>query len=493
MEPGQYMLASAASQVVMLPTGQLALMGLYGEGLYFKNLLDKFGCQADIIHCGDYKSAGEPFYLTGPSKAAQEQENRIFDSIYEQMIACIAESRKLSESDVKGLIDRGILHASEAKEAKLIDHVMYREDFKKALHKRYGDDVQIVFDYGEEKAPEINFDNPMAIFEVMQKLFGQDEEEEEADDSAIGIVYVDSMITSGRSQQGFFGSNSGSDTVRRAIEKAAEDDSIKAVVLRVDSPGGSAIASEVICEAIERCKEKKPVVASMGNVAASGGYYVSCLADAIVADPATITGSIGVVGGKFVTKGLWDWIGVTSHEYKRGARADIMNSNRPFAAEERDFISGVMDRVYDEFKSRVTAGRGKKLKGDLDKLAGGRVYTGTQALEIGLVDDLGGFMDAVRLAAEKADISSYELRIFPKPKTFMDMLMEAVTGGGDKDEVEAKLGAAWLALPAIQQALPMIEQLDPRKATAVKRALMQVDLLNRDGVMTLDASIPLMR
>src|SRR5262249_33305625 len=201
-------------------------------------------------------------------------------------------------------------------------------------------------------------------------------------------------------------------------------------------------------------------------------------------------------GGKIVTKGLWDWVGVTSHEYKRGARSDIMNTNRKFSDDERQFIRDIMTRVYDDFKGRVTAGRGKKIKGELEKLAGGRVYSGKDALGIGLVDQLGGMGDAVKYAADKAEISKYELRVLPEPKTLLDIIFKGLMGKDEDDEeasARVSYGRGLMASPVVQSLLPMIEKVDPQKAAMVRRMLMQVDLLGREKVVVLEPSIPLIR
>ncbi len=267
---------------------------------------------------------------------------------------------------------------------------------------------------------------------------------------------------------------------------------MKALILRVDSPGGSAVASDVICEAANAFKKTgRPFIVSMGNVAGSGGYYVSCLADSIFAEPGTITGSIGVVGGKIVTKGLFDWAGITTHEYKRGQHADIMNTNRVFSEEERKVISAMMNRVYDEFKGKVTQGRGEKIKGELESLAGGRVYTGEQAIKIGLVDQLGGFADAVKYAASEADLTGdYDLRMFPKPKSLIDVLSEAFGGSEKEDQFIsthiASQGRMRLAtLPEIATGLEMLRRIDPAKAQVMENFLIQVELLGQEGVLLL--------
>lgn len=490
LRPATLLLGSAASKLVLMPRGEVEFAGMYGEGLYFKKMLDNIGVEADILHCGDFKSAGEPFYLTGPSKEAEAQQNKLLDSIFEQMIEQIAKSRKLSTDTVRGLMDKAILSAQEALDAKLVDKLAYKEDFVADLKKQYGKDAKFVRRYGKKKGPEIDPDNPFSMFKVFSDLMKGDAK---SDKPAIAVVYVDGPISGGENEPSIFGGSSGahSETVRKAIDAAAKDDTVKALLMRVDSPGGSAIASEVICEAAKRFKKSgRPFIVSMGNVAGSGGYYVATLADSIFCEPGSITGSIGVVGGKLVTKGLWDWVGVTGHEYKRGKHADVMNSNRRFTDEERAIIKGMMDRVYDEFKDRVVEGRGKRIKGDLEPLAGGRVYTGKQAIDIGLIDQLGGFADAIKYTADQAQLGTkYELRVYPRPKTLGDILSEVFGGAEDKDEMisvaanHMRPGGRFGSMPTIAAAVEAASALDPVKAQAIKNFLIQLELLQSESVL----------
>jgi protease-4 len=491
-----YALASAASKVVMMPTGELFLEGLYGEAMYFKQMLDHLDVKADIIHIGDFKSAGEPFYREGPSEEAKQQTETLLDGMYKSLCEMIADSRGMTADQVKGLVDKAIHHPDEAQKAGLVDEVMYRQDLRQAIKRQYGHDVNVTRNYGGDDATSIDFNDPFAIFKMFGEIMDPDGGKKSARDT-IAIVYVDSAITSGKTEQSPFGGgaqNSGSDTVAMAIDRATAEDNIKALVLRVDSPGGSAIASDVICEAVKRCKDKgKPVIVSMGNVAASGGYYVSCLADTIYAEPTTITGSIGVVGGKIVTKGFWDWVGITSHEYKRGAHSDLFNTNRVFNESERTLVKNLMLDVYGDFKGRVIAGRGDKIQGDLESLAGGRVYTGTRALEIGLVDKLGGLGDAVRAARSAAGIDRFELEVLPRPQTLADMLRTIFGGQEEDDEFDLRAGPSLRMSPKLAPLLPMIRQLDPAKAAAIERMLMQIDMMQREQILMVDASIPLLR
>ncbi|MBN2563144.1 MAG: signal peptide peptidase SppA [Phycisphaerae bacterium] len=488
---GTLLLGSAADQLTLMPTGLVAFTGLYGEGLYFKNLMDKVGLEADIIHCGAYKSAGEPFYRSGPSPEAEEQTNWLLDSIFEQILEGVADSRGLNPKKVRELVNGGLLSAKAALDAKLVDKLQYREDFIKGVKKRYGEDTKVVANYGKKDELDIDFDNPFAIFKLLGDLM---KGKEKSDKAAIGIVYVVGPITSGESEPSLFGgsSNAGSTTIRRAIAEAAADESVKALILRVDSPGGSAIASEVICEASKRFKDSgRPFIVSMGNVAGSGGYYVATLGDTIFAEPGTITGSIGVVGGKIVTKGLWDWVGVTGHEYKRGKFSDMMNTNRRFGDDERELLESFLYRVYDEFKGRVMEGRADRIKGELEPLAGGRVYTGKQALEIGLVDRLGGFADAIKYTAAEAELGTdYELRVYPRPKTFFDIIAEALGGQKKDDEfvsstagLGTSVGSQYAKLPAMAAALEALQTVDPAKAAKLREFLIQLQLLSAENVL----------
>ena len=479
---GTMLLGSEASRLLLVPTGEVMINGLYSQGMYFKEMLGKIGVEADMMHCGDFKSAAEPFTRTGPSEEAASQMNRLLDSLFEQMVKDMAESRDLSEQRMRELIDIGMFSAEEAKKAGLVDDLMYREDFVKAVKDRYGSDVKVTASYNKNKKPEIDFNNPFGVFKMFGDLM---KPPGVSTDPAVAIVYVEGPITTGPTQQGLFGGseNAGSDTIRRAIAEAADDPSVQALVLRVNSPGGSALASDIICEAAERFKaDGRPFVVSMGNVAASGGYYVSTLADAIYADPMTITGSIGVVGGKFVTTGLWDWVGISTHEYKRGARSDLFSTTRKWNDEERTIMMDMMNRIYDDFKGRVTTGRGDKLTGDIESLAGGRVYSGAEALNLGLVDRLGGFSDAIRFAANEANISDYEMRVYPRPKSPFDIFAEILGGAAKEDKF---IATPYRSHQFVQQAIGAVSAIDPDKAKVMADFVTHMEMLSKEGVLML--------
>ncbi len=481
-----YALATAASKVVLAPVGEIRLLGIDVEQAYFKNLLDKIGVEADIEHIGDYKSAGEPFTRTGPSEPAKEQIESLVKDIFNQLMEMIADGRQMKPEEVRALVDRGPFLAKDALAAKLIDEVAYAEVFTESLKNKYGDDVALKHDYGAKKGPEIDFSNIFALFKSLGEMMSKARESEKP---AVAVVYVDGMIVPGKKEDGLFGDSgqAASTTLRRVLAKARDDDNVKAVVLRVDSPGGSALASDIIWHATEQLRAEKPLIVSMGNVAGSGGYYVSCAAKTIFADPGTLTGSIGVVGGKLVTKGLWDWIGITFHETKIGENADLYNTSRKFDDRQRALVHRYMEDVYGEFKDRVKKGRGDRLKKDLESIAGGRVYTGRQAKDLGLVDKLGGLQDAIKFAAAEANISDYEIRQMPEPKNFMDLFMEGLTGekkDEDTDNVQIATGKSWtLKSPAIRELLPLLQAADPQRFRVVLRSLMRIELLGSERAL----------
>jgi protease-4 len=377
------------------------------------------------------------------------------------------------------IVDGGPYTAEAAKKVGLIDEVAYRKSFVDSIKARHGD---IPFDkeYGASGVPELDMSNPFAMF---QELMGQIMQTPTVSSTpSIALIYVVGTITVGDGGAGgpFAPMNHGaSSPLRKALYEAAFDDNVKAVVLRVDSGGGSAVASEIIWHATKEVASRKPFIVSMGNVAGSGGYYVSCGADTIFAEPGTITGSIGVVGAKFVTKGFWDWAGINWHPVQRGANANIMATSEKWSEGHRTKIRTWMEDVYSVFKSRVEEKRGDKLAKPLEELAGGRVYTGAQALELGLVDKLGGLQDALKYASLEANLGDdYDVTVLPKPKTIFDMLFENFGALAN-----ARSGPA-VPNTALQAALPMLHSLEPLKAEALLRMLQQVELLQKERVLT---------
>jgi protease-4 len=496
LNTGTYALVATANHLSVTPTGDVWVLGFYSEAPYLRGMLDKIHVEADFVHIGDYKSAGETLYRTEPSEPAAENMNWLLDGLYERLVKHIADARfNGDEGKVRKIVDGGPYTAEKALKLGMVDSVKHRQDLVADLKARFGSDLKFVHNYGAQGGPEMNFDNPFAFFQVFSELMAG---KPKSTKTGIAVVYVEGPIMPGSEEPSPFGGSSGafSTTIRKALDEAAEDDAIKAVVLRVDSPGGSALASEIIYDATQRIRNAgKPVVVSMGNVAASGGYYVSCGADRIFADPMTITASIGVVGGKLVTTGMWDWMGVNWHAYQRGASADLFTTARKWNDAERKKITGWMDEVYDIFKGHIVAHRGKLLTKDIDEMAGGRVFTGAQAAKLGLVDELGTFDDAVDQAAEMAAISDYELRVLPKPKSIFDFLREGM-GGEETDSVRLRVGQSGLfatGSPLFDTVLPMLRSLDPQRAKVLTQALIRLKLIHEEQVILMTPQDMLIR
>jgi protease-4 len=475
---GQYSLLAAASRLSVVPTADLWITGIYGEAPYLRKLLDKLGVKPDFMTCGDYKSAAEIFLREGPSKEAEAMQNWLLDSLYDTQVARIAASRKVSPELVKAWIDSGPHSAEKAKELGMVDAVEHRQDLEARLKKQFGSDIVFDRKYGRKAEPRLDASSPLGIFRFWAELLGA-ARPAESKKPAIGIVYVEGpILVSGQAESLFQESIAASTSIRRALDTAAGDDTIKGVVLRIDSPGGSALASEIILDATRRVKAKKPFAVSMGNVAGSGGYYVACGADTIFADEATITGSIGVVGGKLATSGLYDKLGITFKSYRRGQNSGMLASGDVFTPGEKLKMRSWMDEIYGVFKGHVMAIRGNRLKKPIDDLAGGRVYTGKQALELGLVDRIGTLHDAVKHVAEAARLTDYDVRVVPKPKSFLEQLMEA--GDGD----DQRKGLDVVHRPTLLElAQPYLRSLDPSRAGLVRMAMGRLELLHREGAI----------
>jgi protease-4 len=482
-----YTLLAGASRISVVPTGDLWIMGIAGEAPYARGLLDLLGVKPEFLTCGAYKSAAEIFMRTGPSPEAEKMQNWLFDSIYDTLVGLIAKGRNIKPEKVKELIDAGPYQAEEAKKAGLIDAVEYRQAFEAMLKAKYGKDIVYDKKYGQKKQPKVDLSSPFAAFKIMGELLGQGKKKPTGKPS-IAIVYVDGPIVVGGGQPSpFSGKAAQSTEIRKALDEAARDDNIKAVVLRVDSPGGSAVASEIILDATKRVKAKKPFVVSMGDVAGSGGYYVACGADTIFADESTITGSIGVVSGKFMTNDMWAKVGITFKPYQRGKNAAMLSSGKMFSDEERKKMQGWMDKIYDVFKGHVTAIRGPRLKKPIDDLAGGRVYTGRQALELGLVDKIGTLRDAIDHVAVQAKIEDYDVRVVPEPKNILERLLEASEGAQDDKPGLDAAGPRPLTVgrptSLVQMALPHLQHMDPERVRLVVRALERLQLMQQEGVI----------
>lgn len=428
----EYLLALACDEVVIPESGGINLYGLRAEVTYYKGTLDKLKLKADVLKMGAYKSAVEPFIATEMSAENREQVTALLDDNYENEIVAkmIASrpSRKWTPEQVKAVIDQGPFTAKKAMALGLVDKLGYEDEFEKSLAKSVGkDEVKIVRNYGKAKAQEVDFSNPFAFLSAM----GGAKKKTESKEPKIAVIYVVGGIASGKGGADplMGGESVGSDTIVAAIRQAEADATVKAIVLRIDSPGGSALASDMIWRALKVCK--KPVIASMGDVAASGGYYIAMAGKKIFAEPGTITGSIGVFGMKLVTGGLEEWAGMKTFVIERGKNSGVNSTTFPWKESERAAMTETIEDVYAQFIDKTLAGRKasgvQMTRDELLKLAGGRVWTGRQAKANGLVDELGTLRDAIGEAKKQAGIDpkkEMELLLLPKGESFLDKLME---------------------------------------------------------------------
>ena len=479
----QLMIFSGASEISMSPTGYIFLHGLYGEQVHLRGLLDRLRIKPDFITMGAYKSAAETFMLETASPADAEMTKWLFDGMYDSTVNALASGRGVAPEKVKTWIDDGIYSATDAAEAGIIDSVTYRQDLVQQIKKKHGENVSFDKRYGRKSQQQIDFSNPFAALQLWAQILSGPAKKK-SDKDSIAVIYVEGSILPGTPSASPFGAASGaySTPIRQALDEAAEDDTIKAVVLRVDSPGGSVVASEIILDATRRVKANKPIVISMGNTAASGGYYVSCAADTIFAESGTVTGSIGVLSGKFVTTDMWKSVGINFSPIARGKKAGMLGSATAFTEAERARMTAWMEDVYGKFKGHVTGIRGDRLKKPIDELAAGRVWTGQQALEHGLVDKIGGIHDAITFIADEAKVKDYEVRVLPRPKNFAELLMGDLNGGSNKKSKTLSLEASVSEDALWKSVLPLMQGLDPSRVAAVQQAIQQLDIVSREQI-----------
>lgn len=460
----QYVLAAACDEIVIPEAGIVMMPGIHGEFGFYKDMLGKIGVQADFIHMGQAKGAAEPYTRTEFSDAVRENMTALIDDLYDQAISSIAADRQLQVEVVREAIDRGLLTAAAAKEVGLIDRVAYPDEFRESLAKEYNaDELAYVVNYAKKKI-DTDFSGPMGMMKLFQAILGEGGSSSADKGPKLAIVYAVGPIMPGKSESSPLGGGSmGSTTIVEALKKAADDEQVKAIVMRVDSPGGSALASDLIWR--QTCVIDKPIVVSMGNVAGSGGYYISMGADRIFAEPGTVTGSIGVVGGKFVLGGLYDKIGMTTETISRGKNSGVFSTTEKFTDGEREALQTMMEDIYDQFTAKAAEGRGME-QDDLKKLAEGKVYTGRVAKRLGLVDELGTLKDAIAAAKRLAGLDPDEkvrAMILPEPTNPLEMLL-----GADPDQQQHEARSAAWALSAaagvapelsgrVQQALQLMQ------------------------------------
>lgn len=430
---GAYYLASAADKVYLNPQGALEFKGFSSELTFFKGALDKLGIEAQIIRVGDYKSAVEPFIATKMSDYNRKQVTAYVSGLYTTFLQGISETRNISTDRLFAMADTyQIKQPKDALAFKMVDALKYKDEVLDELKKITG----------KEKNSKINVVNISDYIHNLpiEVLTGSNK---------VAVIFANGDIVGGEGSD----EQIGSERISRAIRKARLDDKIKAIVLRVNSGGGSALASDVIWREVILTKKTKPVIASFGDVAASGGYYIGCAADSIFVQPNTITGSIGVFGIIPNLQNLLNnKLGITFDGVKTGHYADIMTTTRPLTSGERFIIQNDVNHVYDTFITKVADGR-KKTKAQVDSVGGGHVWIGTDAVKIGLADRLGSFNDAIVAAAKKAKINDYKVVEYPEK---IDRIKALLTNAKENISIyytKKELGENYLIYKKMQNAI----------------------------------------
>ena len=412
METGgnaEYYLATACTRILMAPSGSLNVVGLSAQVFFFREVFDQFGILPELRSVGDYKSAGEMFTRSDMSPASREQWNELLDDHYTEFCKAISESAGTAPEEAAAKIDSGPYSAREAAREKLIHGVCYRDEAIEALKK----------DLGQELRPR-----PMSYFcpreGFFKRLFTFRR-------PRIAVIDVLGIIASGRSRgDRRLRQTAGAETIGKFLDHALESSRIRAVLLRIDSPGGSGIASDVLWRKISQLRERKPVVVSFGDTAASGGYYIAAAGSCIVAESLSITGSIGVLGGKFVLRDLMDRLAIRRESVNRGQRAEYASWLKPFSEAEAEKLNSHLQEFYrEDFVKKVAQGRNMEEE-EVDKVGRGRVWSGTRARDLGLVDFLGGPLEALREARRLAGIpAKKKIRVveYHRRRRLIEMLM----------------------------------------------------------------------
>ncbi|MFQ5694700.1 MAG: signal peptide peptidase SppA [Terriglobia bacterium] len=399
-----YYLATACPEVYLTPTSNVFLTGLMGHSTFRRGTLDKLRIYPDIHHIAEYKTAKNIWTEKKYTRAHREMVVSILEGLQGQMVEGIATGRKLEAAEVKRHLGEGPYLAEEARERKLVDGLLYKDEYRKLLEQKAGVD-------------ELETISVSSYRERTSAPSGP----------TIAIVHASGLILTGKSGYSpSAGRIMGSDTVAGHLRAARRDDSVKAIVLRVDSGGGAALASEIIRRELRLAKEKKPVVASMSDVAASGGYWISMSANKIVADAGTLTGSIGVVYGKMNLRGLYNLLGLSKDQVALTPNATLFYSFQNFTPAQRALVRKGMRNIYDNFLAGVSDGRGLPVN-EVDRIGKGRVWLGAQAKELGLVDEVGGLETAVAVAKELAGIApeqSVSYRVYPEEKSTWEKLQD---------------------------------------------------------------------
>lgn len=419
-----YYLVSVADKILINPQGMVEFKGLSADLVFFKNTLDKLGVEMQVVKVGTFKSAVEPYINTKMSDPNREQVTVYMNSIWNTMLKQVSASRKITVENLNKYADEMMMFqpTEKSKEYALVDSLVYADEVDSILGK-YVKDFHLVKHGAMNKLPDnAKFEKEkLAVIYAVGGIDGGDNE---------GIVSSELVET---------------------INKVAKDSSVKAVVFRVSSPGGSAYGSEQIWRALTQLKLKKPLIVSMGDYAASGGYYISCMADVIVAQPNTITGSIGIFGLIPNIQGLNNKIGLTYDGVKTNKLSDAISINRPFRPEEKELMQNYVNRGYELFVKRCADGRKKSVE-QIKAIAEGRVWTGEDALKIGLIDKIGGLDDAIKLAVAKSKLKAYQVKEYPVKEDFQTKLMKSFGEDMETRFVKAQFGEHYAIFKQIKDA-----------------------------------------
>jgi len=399
-----YYLATAADQIFINPSGGMELKGFGAQIMYYKGMFEKLGIEVQDFHCGAFKSAIEPFIRTNMSEPNRQQLTVIYSDVYNHFITKIGEARKIDTAQLNTIINNLQASSSEKDvELKLIDGALYYDQVLDKIKAKTGTD----------KKKDVNFINLSKYASSIVK--------DASEGNKIAVLYAEGEIVDGEGRDGEIGG----EAFAKVIRKLRTDDKVKAIVLRVNSPGGSALASDVMWRELILAKKEKPLIVSFGDLAASGGYFISCMGDKIFAQPNTITGSIGVFGLIPNAQKLFtDKIGITFDEVKITKHGVLGGITKPLDAEESAYAQANVEKTYREFKQHVAEGRNKDTA-YIETIAQGRVWTGNQGLANGLVDTIGGLDDAIAYAAQKANLKNYRVKEYPEEKSLADKIAES--------------------------------------------------------------------
>jgi protease-4 len=425
MSEQAYYLASAADKVYLNPEGEIEFNGLSIEVLFFKRMFEKLEIKPEVFRVGQYKSAVEPFLLDKMSEENRTQLTEMTNSIYDHVLDRVSESRGIPKEKLTEISDKMLARsAALSVEHGLVDSLLYYDQVLNELRSRLS----------IEETGKVNFIKYNRYRKSIDNTYS-------AGDNEIAVIVADGTIFPGPADEGVVGS----DTFAEEIRRARENKKVKAIVIRVNSPGGSFQASDIMWREITLAAEKKPVIASMSDYAASGGYYLSMGCDTIVAQPHTITGSIGIFSVLFDASGLMEnKLGITSDEVKTGEYGEMITISRPLTDAEKNVWQSRTEEIYETFTGKAAAGRNIS-KDEIKKVASGRVWTGVQAKDRGLVDVLGGYDDAIRIAAEKAGVSdNYKVRLYPRIKNFIEQLTESLNENSRTNAIKEEMGQYYM-------------------------------------------------